>query len=263
MKAMRQAAILSAAILCLSAGKNPDPERAQRDFAERKKAVAERDDEAPAELQYNLSLAALAAGAIEDAEIAAEKAAARGGEPFYSRRDMLLARAAWQRSEQAEAAAEMQNQNPLAYGRAIAHAETALREWRSALRKDPEAAAARRNAERAVVRILELKKKRDLAAAQPPPKKDGAAPPSESGKGGEKKTEPDPESNDETQNRRPRKELPRPEPVEAKGPIALPTELADDQVKRLSEKLTEKEREKKKSRRARVDSGRTDVEKDW
>lgn len=262
MKALRQAAILAAAILCLSAGKNPDPETARRDFVERKKAVAERGDEAPAELFYNLSLAALAVGAIEDAEIAAEKAAVRGGEPFYSRRDLLLARAAWQKSEQAEAAAEMQNQNPLAYGRAIAHAESALREWRSALRRDPEAAEARRNAERAVVRILTLKKKRDLAA-QPPPKKDGAAPPPESAKNGERKTEEDSGSNDETENRRPRKELPRPEPVEAKGPIALPTELSDDQVKRLSERLTEKEREKKKSRRARVDSGRTDVEKDW
>lgn len=254
--------LFAIAFVAVSAANGPDPEKALREFRERSAAAKKLGDRSPPELFYNLALAALDAGAIEDAEIAAEKAAARGGETFYARRDFLLARAAWQKSEQAEAAAEMQNQNPVAYGRAILHAETALREWRSVLIRDPDFDVARRNAERAAARIESLKKKRELAIQQPP-KKDGAAPPKGADKGGEKRTENDPTADEENQNRRRRPELPRSAPPEAKTPTALPAELADDQVKRLFEKLGEKDREKKKTRRARVEAGRTDVEKDW
>ncbi len=197
--------------------------------------------EAPAELLYNRALAALRAGQLRIAEFSAEKAAARGGMVFVALRDFLLGSTAFARCLRAEAEGSLMDADPTAFDRAIAHAEAAGRSWRTAASGRDDWPEARRNAERALRKLKELRMKR--AAAEKRPKKTA-----------------DPDAQ------------PQPRPVDrdppdleesAQSPQRESGRLSPEQMTALLGKLAEKEREKLSLRRARQKLQRAKVEKDW
>jgi len=134
----------------------------------------------PASRSWNESLAALAAGDLQAAEIAAEKSAAAGGRAFAARRDFLLALTASRRSAAAEARAGIPGAAASSYARALAAAEEARQHAESAILGSAEDwPAARRNWERIMARIARLKPLHEAALRDPsanreppPPKED-------------------------------------------------------------------------------------------
>jgi hypothetical protein len=144
-------------------------------------AESEAGDDPSAELLFNKALCAFQAGDPHEAEASAEKAAASGRPEFVRGRDFLRGNIEFQRCESLErdidAAWNAQNAPPAPgaappsidlemYDRAIAQAQLARDSWAAAAGRagTPESAApAVRNAERAVVKIEELKKKKEEA----------------------------------------------------------------------------------------------------
>jgi hypothetical protein len=124
---------------------------------------------------WNEAVAALEAGDLQQAEISAEKAAARGGREFAARREFLQTFTAMKRSAAAEARASIPGAAVSSYARALASAEEAGEHGRRALHLHAEDwPAARRNLERNLAQIARLRELydaalRDPAAARPPP----------------------------------------------------------------------------------------------
>lgn len=209
-------------------------------------ADAEAGDAATPELLYDLALAALRAGKLREAEVAAERAAARGGAAFVARRDFLVANVAFTRSAQAKRQATQVEAEPFAFDVAIAHAKTALRAWQAAAMSASDWPQARRNAERALLELDELarlkaaaeKKQAEKLGGQPEvkliPVDDGKQPPA-----------PD----------RPEEEVAQPD--------AQLAELKPDDVRKLLDKLAAKEKEKLAIRRRQQQERQSGVEKDW
>lgn len=135
---------------------------------------------------WNEAVAALEAGDLQKAEIAAETAAARGGREFVARREFLFAVTALKRSAAAEARASIPGAAVSAYARALAAAKEAGENGRRALHLHAEDwPAARRNLERSLAQITRLQELyeaalRDPTAARPPP------PPKEESAGSER-----------------------------------------------------------------------------
>lgn len=121
------------------------------------------------------AVAALETGDLQAAEIAAEKAAARGGREFAAQRDFLLAITALKRSAAAEARAGIPGAAVSAYARALAAAQEARECGQRAILAQPaDWPAARRNLERILAQIARLQALHDAAlrdpsAARPPP----------------------------------------------------------------------------------------------
>lgn len=196
--------------------------------------------DASPELLYNQALAALNAGDLTAAEIAAEKAAARGGPRFHALRDFLLGNAAFARCREAE----LETMRPLApeavFDTAMDRAVTAARFWRKAAASRPDWPEARRNVERALLKIEELKNRKEAARQEQDQKRKG---------------------------------MPDLAPVQDEGDVershdeskidAVLDELPGSQVMRLLEKLDEKEKEKRYVRSARQRLEGAKVEKDW
>jgi len=133
---------------------------------------------------------------------------------------------------------------------AIALAEAALAYWQLAAVNQVDWPAARRNVERAVLKLAELRARKARAEAERQKKK---APDAEQPQAGR----PDPQGGrdalrDELEARR------EAEPVE---PAAA--ELTAEQVARLLDKLAEKERDKLELRGRRRQARRLEVERDW
>jgi len=202
-------------------------------------------ERASAAVMYNRALAALQARELLVAEFSAEKAAARGGPAFHPLRDFLFGNTAFSRCAMAEAEADLPDPDPTALDRAIAHAATARDSWQRAAMSRPDWPAARRNVERALLKLAALKEKRDdalqkrkQAPNRPKPKllvqpdAEGEADPS-------KKIE-------EETTLEPQLE-----------------ELAAAKVRRLIDKLDEKTKEKRAVRKARREARNAQVEKDW
>jgi hypothetical protein len=188
---------------------------------------------------HNQAVAALRSGDLVAAEIAAEKAAARGGAAFEARRDFVLGNAAFARCEKDEFAA-MGPRGAAAIEAAIGHAERARDFWRGAAAGRPDWPEARRNVERARIKLDALRLKRDeLTPASPPPKPKPPPP------------------RDRTVPRRPDDFTPAPRVQPQLEEIPTPDVLS------LLEKLKAKEQDKNKVRRAQRQSGRYAVEKDW
>lgn len=206
---------------------------------------AEAGDEASAELSYNLALAALAAGRMPEAEAAAERAAARGGPAFDARRAFIRGSAAFARCLKAEIALFAPAPPPAAFTAAIAQAEAARDAWQEAAAGRADWPEARRNVERARIKLAALRKmkedaERDKKRKDPTP---------------EERPQPEPE---------PRPEPPRkPETVDEPAPVTEADELPPAEVRRLAEKLAKKEAEKTRLRLARVATGTPGVERDW
>jgi len=215
-------------------------------------AAAARDagDDAPAALLFDEALAALQAGELRAAEVAAEKAAARGGARFRALCDFVLGNTSFARCRRAALAARGPAAGPEAFDVAIAHARTAARHWQRAATRRPDWPAARRDAERALLELEDLDRRRDAAEKErrERARRAGARP--------DPLLVPTPEA-----------EAPGPDsPTEARPgprPEGVLTELAPEQVARLLGKLEEKEREKRRLRRTRERARRASVERDW
>ena len=206
-------------------------------------------EDASAELLYNKALCALRSDKLVVAEVAAEKAAVRGGPDFFGLRDFLLGNAAFLRSEAATALARRPEAGPVALEEAIRQAGSALDFWQKAAVSRSDWPAARRNVERALLKLEELKKleaeaerKRKKAAARPKPRPQPRPTVRQTG---------DPER-DPRNRERVRRET---------APVLL--ELSAAQVQRLLDKLSQKEQEKRKLRRERQRVRRLLVERDW
>jgi hypothetical protein len=223
---------------------------AQRRFPEALAAftAAEQNlgDAAPVELLINRSLAALGAGDLRVAELCAEKAAARGGEDWFGLRDFLIGCAAYQRAERAEAEAGLLEADPTSFDRALLEAATALRSWRLAAASRNDWPAARRNVERALLKLESLRAAREEARNRQQATKE---------KTQEQLPEPQPEDPAEEQGG----------DLDAQDLTAQqdPRTLSRQQLAQLFEQLAAKEREKRALRRAAQQRSASKVEKDW
>lgn len=203
-------------------------------------------ESAAPELLYNRALAALSAGALREAEIAAEKAAARGGPEFAALRDFLLGNAAFARCLAAGGQAAAPEAEPFAFDLGLAHAEAARRFWQRAALSREDWPEARRNVERALLELEGLRKKKEEAEKE----------------------------------RRARARLPEPPPLQeepgSRDPLAQgeeaglaprfepqPLDRSADLVERLLERLAQKESEKSALRQAARPERQTGVERDW
>ncbi|MCU0725950.1 MAG: hypothetical protein MUE73_09210 [Planctomycetes bacterium] len=216
-------------------------------FEEARDAFARAEEEASgtagAEVLYNRALAALLAGDHRDAEAAAARAAERGDGAVAGPCALLRGCVAFSRSEIAAEQARGPGAEPFALQVAVRYAEAARDFFRDAAVSRPDWPEARRNFERAVSAIEALQREKAEAdrnrerVARPdlPPEPDLPPPPEE--------VSPSEEADPETR--------------------VLETELAPAQVRRLLDRLVEKEREKLALRRSEQRARAAEVEKDW
>ncbi|MHC5062722.1 MAG: hypothetical protein ACYTG5_01965 [Planctomycetota bacterium] len=200
-------------------------------------------NEASPELLYNRALCALRMRRMVEAEYSAEKAAARGGPDFAALCNFLRGNAEYLRCQTAEAEALLVEADPTAYDRALGHARSSLEHWTLAASSRSDWPEARRNAERALLKLEQLVAKREEALANQ--KKKQATPP-------QPELEPpeDPTDPEESEEQAPELQL------EA-DPLSL-AEVAD-----MLQRLAAKEKEKRDLRRARRQTGAFKVKKDW
>lgn len=201
--------------------------------------------DADARLLYDRAHEALAAGQLNEADAAAEKAAARGDPGTAMLAGFLRGNIAFAYCGLAERQAGTAAAEPFAFDVAIAYAEKARRFWQLAAMSRADWPAARRNVERALLKLEELKRRKTEFEEQ----RRRAADP---------RPQPKPQ--------------PRPEPLPGTGPeeveqdpadLAQLSELSPEQVRRLLETLAEKEREKTALRRAEREKRTAGVERDW
>lgn len=193
-------------------------------------AAQSQGDAASPRLLFELSCAALEAGALREAEIAAEKLVVRGGAGYTRTRDFLRGNAAFRRCEQAEALALRPESGPEALALAVGYARTALRCWQDCLLATSEWPEARRNAERTLWKLAALKRQQELRQLQ------------------------------QRKKQTPRQAPPPPadSPPTAQAPPETPT---PEMLRELLELLDEKDRARRELRRARRPSA--EVEQDW
>jgi hypothetical protein len=207
--------------------------RPEAALAALERAVLERREAAPAELHFDVAIAALACGQPAIAEAAAERALARGGEPYRARRAFVRGSAAFHEGELAAAEAALPDSDPTALDRAIRSVEAARDAWKSAATSRADWPQARRNVERA------LRKLDELARAKAARERKKAPAPNETPAGSDPAARPpdDVRSNPEASN--------------APSPAAVPeVDLTPSQVERLLEILQRDEAAKREQRRA-------------
>ena len=206
-------------------------------------AEAEGPDASP-ELLHNLALAALRDGDLLTAEIATEKAVARGGDAFVPGRDFLLGNIAFERCLRNAALADRPEAGPVALDLAIAEAESAIGFWKDATMLHDDWPAARRNAERAWITLEKLRARREEERKK-------------------RKKARDQKERTRTEDGDPPRDEPR-RGEEASRPVAAQTTgLTPAQLGRLLDKLAEKEKRKRKIRSQRRSARTANVEKDW
>jgi hypothetical protein len=205
--------------------------RAEAALAELERAVRERGEAAPAELEFDMAIAALASGKTALAEAAAERAFARGGEPYRARRAFVRGSAAFHEGELAAAEAALPDSDPTALDRAIRSVAAARDAWKVAATSRADWPQARRNVERA------LRKQDELARAKAARDRKKAPAPDETPPG------PDPSAKPPDE--------PRPNPEASNAPPAVPeVDLTPSQIERLLEILQRDEAAKREQRRA-------------
>jgi hypothetical protein len=179
------------------------------------------------------AIEALRAGDLEAAEAAAGGADA-------ALRDFVRGNVAFARSERAEAAAARPGAPPSLLERAAADAEDALAFWRRAAASREDWPAARRNVERALLRLARLRGKK-----------------TEGGRGGPKPERPPEE--------RPAPPRPPETAGEEPGPEAEVdvSELPPERVLALLEALRRREAEKRALRQERRSAAGGGAERDW
>jgi tetratricopeptide (TPR) repeat protein len=200
-------------------------------------AVERAGDDATAPLLYDQALAAVRVGRFREAETAARRAReAPGGDALAARCDFVLGNAAFLRSQAAEVEANRPDGEPTAHEWAVASAEDALAAWRRAAASGPDWPEARRNVERALLRLARLREQRA---------------------GGRGRVEIPRPPTPEAPPRAPQPDEARDPPDTQAAPLS-PRELAG-----LFDLLQEKERRKLEMRRADRRSRGGDVERDW
>jgi hypothetical protein len=212
-------------------------------------------EDAPAELRWNRALAALRAGDLAAAETAVRAVGAGADPELAALSDFLAGNVAFARAELAEAQARTPEAEPFAFDVAITHAEAARRSWILAATSRDDWPAARRNVERALAKLDDLRRQKDEKSRnQQKGREPGAkgAPRPAAGPG-EAPPRPLPEAPQGTGD-------PAGEAPDAAGPAA---ELSREDVLRLFEKLAEKDRQKADVRRAAQQAQRTGAGKDW
>lgn len=189
---------------------------------------------------YDRALAALAAGDAREAARAAAETAASADPEVAALGEFLRGNAAFALCEGTARQAETPGSEPFAFDVAIGYGRQAARFWQSAAMSRDDWPAARRNVERALLKLEELKRKKAAADRERA-----------------KQAKPQP---------RPRP-LPRVKPPEEKeaanaddGAIRA---LSPDEVRRLIARLAEKEKEKRELRAAARKARSAGVERDW
>jgi len=242
---MRHAAL--ALLLCACGGdfaSGVDAYRAGR-YADAHEAFVRAEeaagDDASDELRLDRALAALRAGELRDAEATME----RVGTTRAPWSDFLRGNIAFARCEQAARQARTPMAEPFAFDVAIRHAGKARAFWERAAMSRDDWPAARRNVERALLMMRDLR--REKAAREE-----------------ERKKEPNPEQQPKPD---PRPPPPPPEDGKTEETEATAgvheTELSPEQVRLLLDRLAEKEREKRAVRKARQKERGAAVEHDW
>ena len=221
-------------------------------------ALAEAGESVSPELAADAALAALRAGALDDATKSAKDAAARGDADVAAFAEFVRGNAAYAKCDLAEGQARLPESEPFAYDIAIRWAMAARDAWIAAAASRDDWPEARRNVERANLRLAALSSAKAEAEAQrkrPGPPKIRPKPLPSNGKG-DKPSDPEPPT--PTPSARTGKE-----PKDPGGDEAVVTELTPAEVKRLLDRLAEKEREKVALRRAEQEKRRAEVERDW
>ena len=207
---------------------------------ERFRAAEERAGaEASAELVYDRALAALAAQDWVDAEAAAERAVARGLKPAL--RDFLFGNTAYLRAQRARLGTVRPDAPPTAFQPAIEALEQSVEQWQRALSRREDWPEARRNIERAMLELDELRLRQEMASDT---QKVPTAP----------EAEPIEEPEDPAEEEQPEEEEPERDEL---------AELTPAQLAELWERLAEKEREKRRLRTSKRGLRSADVERDW
>jgi hypothetical protein len=193
------------------------------------------------EAMTNRSVMALRAEEWPEAESLAEAACAEGGPEVVALADFVRGNVAFEKCMTAELQAKAPEAEPFAFDVAITYAETARSRWQLAASSRPDWPEARRNIERAMLKLDDLKRqkaqRRQAGRTIPKPRVKivpGASP--------------EDAASDGTQE------------TKAK---ASSTELSPEQILNLFGKLTEKEQEKSALRRAHRRVRMAKVEKDW
>ena len=192
----------------------------------------------PRRLLLGFAAAALAGceGRPTDASLAAHRTFLRGNASFAL-------------SEAAEARAEAPGGDVRDHEASLAHAEDALAAWRTAAVSRSYWPAARRNVERALLRLERLRTESARKDRTPkPPEPGGDDPPD---------APPDPKVPP------PPPRVPADAPSDDRPSDVESGDLAAAEVLRVFETLAEKERAKQALRRTRVMAPTTGVEKDW
>jgi hypothetical protein len=213
-------------------------------------------DAAP-ELLHDRALAALRIGELDDADASAERAAAHGDPRFAALRDFVRGNTALARAEKAGVQAALPEAEPFAFDAAIAQAEAARLAWESAAVTRDDWPEARRNVERALRKLDELKKAK--ADAEKRRKKETAS-------SGKPKPRPVPKPPDEPGDPpmpEPGPAAGRPQPSPQPGAQGAEPPLSAEEVRSLLDRVAAKEREKLALRRARRQEASVQVERDW
>jgi len=199
-------------------------------------------DGASAELWYNRALAALRAGDLADARSASGNAARRAEGATVSRCDFLLGHVAFAQCTLAEAQAKTAGAEPFAFDVAITYAKRAHESFAIAAMSRPDWPEARRNAERALLKLRDLQKQKDRAKQKR-----------------KRETDPDPKP------KPPPPQQPKPEPDNEPQPDTRPqtNELSPEQILGLLKKLALKDREKLGIRQAQRAARSAAIERDW
>lgn len=192
-------------------------------------------DSAP-ELRADLALASLRVQRTGDAEAAARPLLEHPEVAWRARGEFLLALAAWQRADRAVAAARLVDAEPMAWDLAVRAGEAAFEHWRRAAELQPRDLAARRNGERALRRLVELRRARDQQAQERAAKSEPEPPP------------PTPEA---------------PGPAEVVPPRLAVQPLSAAELERLRQRLRQREQEKQRLRQDAQRASATAGERDW
>lgn len=198
--------------------------------------LAEHGAEPPPELRFDLALAALRVQRTAEAESVCRPLLQHAEAVWRARAEFVLGLAAWQRSDRAAAAAQLPDPEPMAWDLAVRATEAAFAHWCRAALLQSDDPAARRNAERAQIRLREQQQARDQAARERASKREPEPPPPAPAAGGT---------------------------TETVTPQLAQQPLTDAEVQRLRERLQSLERDKRRLRQAEQRHTVEVGERDW
>lgn len=224
---------VAAGIVAYRAGRH---DAARVEFAAAAAAFGER---CPPHVAVDWALAALRTGRPSEAEAAARSLLGSDDAAVRADAEFLLASAAFQHGERAEAAAQLQDPEPMAWPAAERAFDLAHRGFGRAAMLRPEWPEARRNAERAWRRLSEVRRLRAEAEQKGAPDRREKQPP------------PPPPSR------------PPDQPPEEAAPGLATTALSPAEVGRLLQRVQQQERDKQAVRRLAQRAAAAPGERDW